>query len=213
MIFHHNLYSQYEFENADSVINYLEGEWEWVSSCGGITYHCIDPKSEGYSRILVFNRIENVSDSIKIISYLADTLLFQSGSKIDGEQFLSWNLTHMFWKIEAESENKVLFRDMGADGFERLYERKVPVYMKEEIELKTNLKIYPNHCANSLRLNLKNHDIIEYVCIFDTGGYEILYLKNYRINDLIDISNLPKGLYFVRVVADDMEFVEKFLKE
>jgi len=79
----------------------------------------------------------------------------------------------------------------------------------EENEL-NNLNIYPNPTKGLIYINSKTETIIG-ITVFDVLGKKVLQLEG-NIQQM-DISTLQRGMYFLRITADDRNFVEKIIKE
>ncbi|MEZ4880920.1 MAG: T9SS type A sorting domain-containing protein [Flavobacteriaceae bacterium] len=59
-------------------------------------------------------------------------------------------------------------------------------------------------------INSKTETIIG-ITVFDVLGKKVLQLEG-NIQQL-DVSTLQRGMYFLRITADDRNFVEKIIKE
>ena len=81
--------------------------------------------------------------------------------------------------------------------------------------LKSNgeeLSIYPNPTKGQLLLkNIEIKEIIK-VTIFDNIGRRTLDINNLNPNSSIDISNLSKGIYFIRVETNNSVITKKIIK-
>ncbi len=69
--------------------------------------------------------------------------------------------------------------------------------------------IYPNPAQNVLHLQANNFTIIKAVKIYDLQGKVVLQ----DTNDTINVSNLSKGLYIVKISTEEGEVTKKFMKE
>ena len=69
--------------------------------------------------------------------------------------------------------------------------------------------IYPNPAQNVLHLQSNNFTSIKAVKIYDLQGKVVLE----DTNDTINVSNLSKGLYIVKISTEEGEFTKKFMKE
>ena len=69
--------------------------------------------------------------------------------------------------------------------------------------------IYPNPAQNVLHLQSNNFTTIKAVKIYDLQGKVVLQ----DTNDTINVSNLSKGLYIVKISTEEGEFTKKFMKE
>ncbi|MBO7287908.1 MAG: T9SS type A sorting domain-containing protein [Bacteroidales bacterium] len=83
-------------------------------------------------------------------------------------------------------------------------------YLKEENHTqKTRLGLYPNPSKNEINISELESQSCEEIMIFDMTGC----LKKCFANDVkLDISDLPNGLYMIRVVTEEGKiFTEKFM--
>lgn len=69
--------------------------------------------------------------------------------------------------------------------------------------------IYPNPVQNVLHLKANNFTSIKTVKIYDLQGKVVLQ----DTNDTINVSNLSKGLYIVKISTEEGEVTKKFIKE
>lgn len=68
-------FGQGEFDNPSSVINFLVGEWNWISSCGRYAGFCTNHDTVDYTMSYTFVKIANSEDSILYAFYRNDTIL------------------------------------------------------------------------------------------------------------------------------------------
>jgi hypothetical protein len=76
------------------------------------------------------------------------------------------------------------------------------------------ISVYPNPTTGELRI--ENYELrIERVEIFDIYGrkHECTNARKHEKENLIDISKLPSGIYFLRIMTEQGEVVRKVLKE
>lgn len=65
---------------------------------------------------------------------------------------------------------------------------------------KSEISIYPNPAMNLINIsNNQNNDEIESIEIYNTSGKLFDMNINYRFGDFLDISRLPKGVYFIKI--------------
>jgi uncharacterized delta-60 repeat protein len=69
--------------------------------------------------------------------------------------------------------------------------------------------IYPNPVQNVLHLQSNNFTSIKAVKIYDLQGKVVLQ----ETNDTLNVSNLSKGLYIVKISTEEGEVTKKFIKE
>lgn len=214
-------YSQIQFTNSDSVINFLVGNWIWTNSCGGFTGNvCTYPDSVGYTINLVFTKINNIHDSISYSRYKNDTLITSGRAKISYSNSIygdRWNLenisgfttammTLFFYSIDtiALADN---CNDCFSHGFTRGSNLSSP-----DIELFDNkLMIFPNPCKSNIYFDLDSHLKFEKLTIYDLKGRSIKEMRN--VNSSVDISELSNGIYFIELKNGKETFVTKVIKE
>ena len=73
------------------------------------------------------------------------------------------------------------------------------------------LKIYPNPVKNNLIISNKKQAAISLIQLFNTLGQLVQVITN--PNEMIDVSNLKTGCYFIKIVSDKGTASGKFLKE
>ncbi len=88
------------------------------------------------------------------------------------------------------------------------YENKTIIGIEEN--LLNSIKIYPNPTKGLIYISSKREPILG-ATVFDILGKKVLQL-NGNIQQ-VDISTLQSGMYFLRITADDRNFVVKIIKE
>lgn len=79
-------------------------------------------------------------------------------------------------------------------------------------ELNTNQKIsfYPNPTSNYISINLPNQNKISAFYLLNSYGQVILTSTNYYA-DRIDLTNVPDGLYCIKVISDGKPLFDKII--
>jgi Secretion system C-terminal sorting domain len=77
--------------------------------------------------------------------------------------------------------------------------------------ISNTINFYPNPATNMLNIENKNNLSINSITISDTNGRNVLETKN--VTSSIDVSNLSKGIYFVRLATDVGSVTKKLVKE
>lgn len=72
--------------------------------------------------------------------------------------------------------------------------------------------LYPNPAAHTLNLKLKKDILIHKLIVFNLLGQEVLYQENVSNDAVIDVSQLSKGTYMLRILSDNGSFNSKFVK-
>jgi len=74
------------------------------------------------------------------------------------------------------------------------------------------IKIYPNPTNGELKV-VSGESKVEHVEIYDIFGKKVGVTRAIASETVIDISHLPAGVYFVKVITDAGEVVQKVVKE
>ena len=77
----------------------------------------------------------------------------------------------------------------------------------QEVSQNGAIKLYPNPASNQIQLGTEER--LKSVLVSDVNGKPV---EVNRVNNLIDVSNLSSGLYFIQVETENGMFREKFVK-
>ena len=72
-----------------------------------------------------------------------------------------------------------------------------------------NLSIYPNPTDGDVTIKLANNEIIKNIEIYSLTGKKVLETKNEET--LINVHQLSKGIYLVKVLGDRNTYVKKLI--
>ena len=75
-----------------------------------------------------------------------------------------------------------------------------------------NIEIAPNPANDIIKINNTNLDITE-VTILNTSGKIVLQQSEVSKDDVISVSNLQSGLYFIQIKTTEGQTVKKFIKK
>jgi len=78
-------------------------------------------------------------------------------------------------------------------------------------EITNNIQIYPNPASDFINIKTKNYDKTK-ISIFNISG-ELLINKYFINNTKLDIKNLKKGIYFIKIETDKEIITKKLIKE
>ena len=79
-----------------------------------------------------------------------------------------------------------------------------------ETKSSSNIILYPNPSTNFIVVDgLKNDNFIE---VINLQGQVVKNLNVSNTKTTLDVSELPKGIYFIRINSDEELYVTKFLK-
>jgi hypothetical protein len=87
----------------------------------------------------------------------------------------------------------------------------IPASLKNELT-SVSIEVYPNPSSNFISILGLDKDIYQ-LSIHDILGKEWLQSKNFSGEDTVDISILPKGLYYIRVFNSRYQGICKFIIE
>jgi hypothetical protein len=83
----------------------------------------------------------------------------------------------------------------------------------ENYPLNRNLRIYPNPANSAIFIETPKNSADQHLEIFNAGGQQMLNKTIAGISGVIDVSNLPKGFYFVKVFGSEGVQMGKFVRE
>jgi Secretion system C-terminal sorting domain len=73
----------------------------------------------------------------------------------------------------------------------------------------TRVSVYPNPVSNDLFIS--SEITIESISVFSISGKKVMEQKN--IDNSIDVSALPQGMYFLELISENGKAVQKFIKQ
>ncbi len=215
-----SLYSQIQFNETDSVINFLEGEWLWTGSCGGITGRdCSYPENKT-SRSYVFNKLEDEPDSIGYTFYLSETEVKSGIANISYSDSLYgdyWFLKGIYGFLSTDvtiffvHSDTILLSENCFDCYMHEFVRNTELSSLNLSLMKKELMVYPNPCKASLYLKTDNESQIKSVLIVNLNG-QIVEQKRGNMSE-ISISHLPKGQYFIKIITLNETMTRKIIIE
>jgi uncharacterized repeat protein (TIGR01451 family) len=93
------------------------------------------------------------------------------------------------------------------------YVTTIPVGIAESIYKDNNVNIYPNPASDRIFIVLQKECKNTKLEIFNTNGQLLMNQNILELKTSIDISTLPKGIYFIKLMNEKEVMVEKFVKE
>ena len=76
----------------------------------------------------------------------------------------------------------------------------------------TQLSVYPNPAKDNITVEISGVTGENNLGIVNAEGQELIRQKITDHNTVIDISNLPSGIYFLKITGEGMVQVEKIIK-
>jgi hypothetical protein len=83
-------------------------------------------------------------------------------------------------------------------------------------EILTNkLSIYPNPVKDNLNINIKDFSGDILVKIMDVNGREVFNknINNFNRSKELDLSSFSSGIYFLKLIGEDLNYTEKIILE
>jgi photosystem II stability/assembly factor-like uncharacterized protein len=88
-----------------------------------------------------------------------------------------------------------------------------PVGVNDNNSTSNSLKIYPNPSSNKIIIETSPISAKNQLFILNLGGQKILYQTITQPLAQVDISSLPSGIYFVKVIGENTVLTGKIIKE
>jgi len=84
-------------------------------------------------------------------------------------------------------------------------------FVKDSVELK--VQIYPNPFDKEINISGDSKIVGSTVFIYNAIGNEVKEFNIINSTETIDVSDLRKGLYFIKIVKDDKKIVKRIIKK
>lgn len=179
-------------------------------------YLCVWDDNNGVPGDTIYNQIgarPYFPDSLnEFCSYpIDDTTLIVSGDFYVGWTKTSNNMLNAGFDFSRDIKEKTFFNLYG-EWENSIYEGNImirPVFGKlydwqlktEKIEKTHKTVLYPNPVKNILNIDV-NGRAIDRVDVYSTSGQQVIS-NNLGNKTLINISHLPKGIYFIQLIFED----------
>lgn len=124
----------------------------------------------------------------------------------DFEQIFSGSGQEQPYEIGFFADNAGLI--VGSGGFILKF---TDLFMDTKEIQNNSTVIYPNPVKNIL--NLKSEKSVDQLQIFDLSGKSVFTQNNLKANTQIDVSNLPKGVYIVKINSNGEVKTQKITKK
>jgi hypothetical protein len=86
--------------------------------------------------------------------------------------------------------------------------------VEAEARLTNNIQVYPNPAKEEINIQTSGFfNMNTSIRVYDAAGKQVLETKLQIPQTTIDISGLDKGIYFIKILNGNGEFVEKLIKE
>lgn len=209
-------------KTVDSVANYLTGEWIWTRSCGGIVGDCNYSDSVTTKKI-VFDKLANVQDSLAYSFFQSDTVVSSGNAKIS----YSTSIYGEYWNLEGvdgfptqkltiffNATDTISLNENCYDCYSHVFVRKSKIGNSIfDIQRRNNsFKVYPNPTSGELYFDLPHSVILNSIAIIDLKG-KIRKKISFKTKEKVNISDLPDGVYNIKITTDNNIFNSIIIKE
>ncbi|MEO1259348.1 MAG: T9SS type A sorting domain-containing protein [Bacteroidota bacterium] len=90
---------------------------------------------------------------------------------------------------------------VGNGGFDDIYPKPLTSYFGDP----PSVSVYPNPATNFISINKDEN--IKSITVFNLVGRKMKTFKDIQKDEHYDVSNLPKGMYLVRVTGNDNKVI------
>ena len=159
-----------------------------------------------------FNLLEWATLSEENVNYFEIQKLenneWKKYGSVEAAHFSSDIQVYSFEDFDYKNKEYYRLRILDFDGKEEFSE--VIVIERKALEY-SDLEIFPIPTENYFSILVNNGEDLQYARLFDATG--LLVLSVYDNFELIDISDLPPGVYFLKARANKKEFIKKLIKQ
>lgn len=208
------------FSSASAVVNYAEGSWNWMRSCGGFSGQCKNPSTAGYTQGIVFSKIATAPDTLSYVTYKNGVVLSTGKTKpefmaISSSSNWKMKITGMAFVDEfliyGNAPDSLYLVENCGDCYSQTYYRDLSVGIKKNNLSSDQLRVFPVPAETSIKIDLKNNTEIKAITFFNITGKQ---LNVTQLSDQsFDVSALETGIYFIRVSSDSEQYWSKFAKK
>lgn len=214
------------FSATSNVVSYLNGNWEWFRSCGGMIPGCSYPSNVGYTRTVKFTIINGVNDSIAYTTYKNNVVVHSGKSKIAMLPASSQSqayLESIYWEANASTTVALLAPQQDTVTFDdgsRAFDGTIPTYyrlqnvtgIKDHAMDAAFIRISPVPAADKIQVAFEKAGDLKELQFYTSGGQRIV-LQQEPQSGHYQVGQLPPGLYFVRVITSSGSYHQRFVKQ
>jgi hypothetical protein len=211
--------------DIDSVNSFMAGKWIWKYCYGGFTGSCTDNPGPGNQHSVVFSKTD--TDSVLFEVYKNDTLILSDitifkymNTTFNDHWIIDQDIVRGgselgpldYYIIRKTDSVTIEFMQPCMDCFYYGYEKENVTTDVLILNNEDNLIVYPNPVTGKLYVSSKN--IITGLEIIDLTG-KVVFSKNYISGGkkiAVDLSNINKGIYFLKSFTYNKTYVGRILK-
>ncbi len=178
-----------------------DGLYYGFSACNGLIY--LNQSAQGFDLLLWGCAI--TPEYTDIASFFYNTYLSEESNEvIDDEGFLYSPFTYVF-----REENGLVYLDItNPEGSVATFW--ASTLSNNDID-KTKFSIYPNPVSNQLHID-SDQAKIEQIIIYNLNGKQV-FKVDFHEDQSIELSNLAKGMYLVKVKTETGSLTKKLIKK
>jgi len=152
-----------------------------------------------------------LNTGLTMISNINSTIVL-SGANVSGNQTLNINSDFYWWDNPSGmcSDNSTSAQNINLSFVGPLSEQRYFPLNNNSFELEKT-KLYPNPNNGTFLLNLPSNFNQVSVKIFDASGKIISFSKNYVSGEVLNINNLAKGIYLIKIENNEKIETLKFI--
>jgi len=165
------------------------------------------------AEVLMMKRISIVTDSFFIAGNPAPAALLANFGLSQGQQTITNR--YLFWRKFAVYPLLVI--NYGSNNFtspSSVFYDGMASNVGVVYNQKLDISLYPNPANEYLKIDLKNsNNIYKSIEIYSIQGVRIKKLESTDIKEIINISELESGIYFIRLNGNNVQNTYKFIKK
>lgn len=133
-----------------------------------------------------------------IIEGSSDAKKYTKIGNIKGAGNSTTSNTYIFSDITKQGFSYYQLTQVDFDGNKTRYN---PIHVDCYYEKSNTIKIFPNPTSNGFSIHTESGENLDAVQIYSTSGLKVKDINMVENNQMIDVSDLPKGLYLVKAIV------------
>lgn len=209
----------------DSVNNFMAGKWIWKYCYGGFAGFCTDNPGPGNQRSVIFTITE--TDSVMFEVYKNDTLILSGitifkyqNTTFNGHWIIDQDVVRggeelgplEYYVIRKTDSVTIEFMQPCIDCFYYEYEKENVATNVIVLNNEGDLFVYPNPVTE--KISITSNSAVTALEIIDLTGKVVLSRKFITGSKKItvDMSNINKGIYFIKSYSNNKSYTGRILK-
>jgi hypothetical protein len=209
-------FPQVNFTTADSVIDFLTGNWTWEKYCGGWSGCTTEFDSP---RIFCFDAIQGYDDSLTFKYFRGDTLFYSLNYNVSYSPVRMYNNEYYWtlkgeydaWMIDFYNSDSIRMRTIAWDGLDILLSRGGTIEWINSI-YPENINVFPNPSCGKFVIGYTGNKSLK-VQLFDMTGACLMMGTIDGSSIEFDIGTLSNGIYIIEISGEDWYVEKKLIKE